>query len=95
MFVSNERCGLANVCKNTLWTGNVSLKIDNGKGAHMSHDKREILKNKKERIALGGGQERIEKQHAKGKLSARERLEYFFDDGSFIELDAFIKNQIP
>ncbi len=59
----------------------------------MSHDKREILKIKKERIALGGGQERIEKQHAKGKLSARERLEYFFDEGSFIELDAFIKNR--
>lgn len=59
----------------------------------MSQDKLEILKNKKERIALGGGQERIEKQHAKGKLSARERLEYFFDEGSFIELDAFIKNR--
>jgi methylmalonyl-CoA decarboxylase subunit alpha len=59
----------------------------------MSQDKREILRNKKERIALGGGQERIDKQHAKGKLSARERLEYFFDEGSFIELDAFVKNR--
>lgn len=59
----------------------------------MSQEKRELLRHKKERIALGGGQERIDKQHAKGKLSARERLEYFFDDGSFIELDAFIKNR--
>lgn len=59
----------------------------------MSQEKRDLLRHKKERIALGGGQERIDKQHAKGKLAARERLEYFFDDGSFIELDAFIKNR--
>lgn len=59
----------------------------------MSADKRELLRKKKEKIALGGGKERIEKQHAKGKLTARERLEYFFDDGTFIELDAFVANR--
>ncbi len=59
----------------------------------MSVEKRLLLKQKKEKIALGGGHERIEKQHAKGKLTARERLEYFFDKGSFIELDAFVKNR--
>lgn len=59
----------------------------------MSQEKREILRHKKERISLGGGKERIEKQHAKGKLTARERLVYFFDEGSFIELDAFVKNR--
>ena len=59
----------------------------------MSQEKRDLLRSKKERIALGGGQERIDKQHAKGKMSARERLECFFDGGSFIELDAFIKNR--
>ncbi|MEE4240736.1 MAG: acyl-CoA carboxylase subunit beta [Desulfopila sp.] len=59
----------------------------------MSVEKRQLLKEKKEKIALGGGHERIEKQHAKGKLTARERLEYFFDEGSFIELDAFVKNR--
>src|SRR5437867_10496032 len=36
---------------------------------------------------LGGGQERIEKQHQEGKLSARERIELLLDPGSFIELD--------
>src|SRR3989475_8926992 len=38
---------------------------------------------------LGGGEERIEKQHAEGKLTARERIELLLDPGSFIELDKF------
>jgi methylmalonyl-CoA decarboxylase alpha subunit len=59
----------------------------------MSIDKREFLRQKKARIALGGGQKRIDKQHAQGKMTARERLEYLFDAGTFIELDAFVKNR--
>ena len=59
----------------------------------MPIDKREYLLEKKQKIALGGGQKRIDKQHAQGKMTARERLEYFFDDGTFIELDAFVKNR--
>jgi propionyl-CoA carboxylase beta chain len=39
---------------------------------------------------LGGGTERIERQHAAGKLTARERLELLLDPGSFVELDAFV-----
>ncbi len=39
---------------------------------------------------LGGGKEKIAAQHAKGKLSARERLSYLFDEGSFVETDAFV-----
>jgi propionyl-CoA carboxylase beta chain len=38
---------------------------------------------------LGGGQERIDKQHQEGKLTARERIDLFLDPGSFIELDKF------
>jgi len=38
---------------------------------------------------LGGGKERVEKQHLEGKLSARERIELLLDPGSFIELDKF------
>ena len=38
---------------------------------------------------LGGGQERVDKQHAEGKLTARERIELLLDPGSFIELDKF------
>jgi acetyl-CoA carboxylase carboxyltransferase component len=42
---------------------------------------------------LGGGQERIEQQHAKGKLTARERLALLLDAGSFIEFDAFVTHR--
>src|SRR5712664_2744516 len=38
---------------------------------------------------LGGGQERIDKQHQEGKLTARERIELLLDPGSFVELDKF------
>src|SRR2546423_6406983 len=39
---------------------------------------------------LGGGQARIDQQHERGKLTARERLELLLDDDSFVELDAFV-----
>jgi propionyl-CoA carboxylase beta chain len=42
---------------------------------------------------LGGGNDRIERQHAAGKLTARERLELLLDDGSFVELDAFVTHR--
>src|SRR5688500_15980537 len=49
----------------------------------------------REEARLGGGQERIDQQHARGKLTARERLELLLDAGSFIELDAFVTNRNP
>jgi propionyl-CoA carboxylase beta chain len=45
------------------------------------------LRDKKELAQLGGGTERIDKEHKKGKLTARERLELLLDAGSFEELD--------
>ncbi len=39
---------------------------------------------------LGGGQTRIDQQHARGKLTARERLDLLLDPGSFVEFDAFV-----
>ena len=59
----------------------------------MSLEKREFLKQKKEKIAQGGGEARVKKQHAQGKMTARERLVHLFDSGTFIETDAFIKNR--
>lgn len=50
-------------------------------------DKIDELRARKERALLGGGTERIESQHEKGKLTARERIDYFLDDGTFQELD--------
>ena len=40
---------------------------------------------------LGGGQARIDQQHARGKLTARERIDLLLDAGSFVELDAFVE----
>ena len=42
---------------------------------------------------LGGGAARVQKQHAAGKLTARERLELLLDPGSFVELDAFVTHR--
>ena len=41
---------------------------------------------------LGGGQDRIERQHAQGKLTARERVDQFLDEGSFEETDALVEH---
>src|SRR5262245_21302457 len=41
---------------------------------------------------LGGGQRRIDNQHAKGKLTARERLEILLDEGSFEEVDMYVEH---
>ena len=52
----------------------------------------ELLK-KKEEAKLGGGKERIKNQHDKGKLTARERIELLVDEGSFEEVDMFVKHR--
>ena len=59
----------------------------------MSINKLEDLRKRRATIEAGGGAKRIEKQHAKGKLSARERIALLFDEGSFVELDAFVKHR--
>lgn len=41
--------------------------------------------------SAGGGEKAIERQHEKGKLTARERLDILLDDGSFVEMDAFVR----
>ncbi|MFQ6117575.1 MAG: acyl-CoA carboxylase subunit beta, partial [Candidatus Bipolaricaulia bacterium] len=48
------------------------------------------LERRRELSRLGGGKERIERQHAQGKLTARERLEILLDEGSFVEIDPFV-----
>ena len=56
-------------------------------------EKIELMHAKKEKILQGGGQKRIDAQHGKGKLTARERIEMFFDEGTFVELDMFVKHR--
>ncbi len=51
------------------------------------------LEAKRKQARLGGGQARIDKQHAKGKLTARERIELLVDEGSFEEYDTFVAHR--
>ena len=51
------------------------------------------LESMRSAALLGGGQARIDQQHERGKLTARERLELLLDDGSFVELDAFVTHR--
>jgi acetyl-CoA carboxylase carboxyltransferase component len=56
-------------------------------------NKIEDLRRRKAELELGGGQKRIDDQHAKGKLTARERLAILFDEGSFVEMDTFVHHR--
>lgn len=53
----------------------------------------EEFKEKKNQLKLGGGKDKIEKQHSIGKLTARERIDILLDEGSFEELDMFVKHR--
>ncbi|MGZ3676331.1 MAG: carboxyl transferase domain-containing protein, partial [Ktedonobacterales bacterium] len=54
-----------------------------------TREKIEELRRLREEASKGGGQKRIEAQHKKGKLTARERLDLLLDPGTFQELDMF------
>ena len=52
-----------------------------------------LLEKKNQEAELGGGEARIAKQHEAGKLTARERVNLFLDEGSFVELDKFVTHR--
>ncbi len=56
-------------------------------------EKIQDLKARQEKVKQGGGAKRIEKQHASGKLTARERIEKLLDPGTFVELDQFVHHR--
>jgi propionyl-CoA carboxylase beta chain len=56
-------------------------------------NKIKLLKQKREEALLGGGQARIESQHKKGKLTARERLHFLIDEGSFQEIGMLVSHR--
>src|SRR6186713_19485 len=57
------------------------------------HDIIQELEAKRSRARLGGGEKRIAAQHAKGKLTARERIELLLDEGTFEEWDMFVEHR--
>nr|WP_319398552.1 acyl-CoA carboxylase subunit beta [uncultured Carboxylicivirga sp.] len=58
-----------------------------------TQDKVKKLIDLRSEAKLGGGEKRIEKQHAQGKMTARERIEMLLDEGSFEELDMFVTHR--
>lgn len=58
------------------------------------NSKIEELRSKREEAILGGGTKKIESQHKKGKLTARERINLLLDEGSFNETDIFCKTSV-
>src|SRR5215469_7328188 len=62
------------------------------RGPTMQHILEELEK-RRARARLGGGKRRIEAQHAKGKLTARERIDLLLDEGSFEEFDMFVEHR--
>src|SRR5574343_1225438 len=57
------------------------------------HDIQQMLEDKRAKARLGGGEKRRAAQHAKGKLTARERIELLFDEGTFEEWDMFVEHR--
>ena len=57
-------------------------------------DKLDILSKLRASVEAGGGQKRIDKQHAGGKYTARERIARLFDEGSFKEIDVFANTEL-
>src|SRR3990172_4845243 len=55
-----------------------------------NQDRLDELQRRKEQAALGGGLRRIEAQHARGKMTARERIEQLVDPGTFEEFDSLV-----
>lgn len=53
----------------------------------------EQLEDRRSQARLGGGQSRIDAQHARGKLTARERIDLLLDEGSFEEFDMFVTHR--
>ena len=56
-------------------------------------EKLELLQQRRAESEQGGGVERVEAQHKKGKMTARERLDVLLDPGSFVELDRFVTHR--
>jgi len=71
------------------------MNIDFNKNEDAMKLKVAELKNKLAKVSLGGGKEKIEKQHKKGKLTARERIDYLIDKKSdFLELGALVADDM-
>ena len=58
-------------------------------------ERREQLEKRKEEAYHAGSERAVQRQHDRGKLTARERVEYLLDEGSFVELDLLARSRNP
>jgi propionyl-CoA carboxylase beta chain len=70
----------------------MASEVSPGTEAVSTRDKIEHLRALREQAREGGGQRRIETQHARGKLTARERLDLLLDPDTFVEIDKFVQH---
>jgi propionyl-CoA carboxylase beta chain len=59
------------------------------------YDKIHELYDKRREVELGGGEDKIDRQHEKGKMTARERIDVLVDEGSFFEINPFMEHRSP
>src|SRR6266702_2739780 len=71
----------------------MASETERGIHASTTRDKIEHLHELREQARLGGGEKRIEAQHAKGKLTARERIDLLIDSSTFVEIDKFVTHR--
>ncbi|MCS5668959.1 MAG: methylmalonyl-CoA carboxyltransferase, partial [Dehalococcoidia bacterium] len=62
-------------------------------GKRQIDEKIDVLDAMRQESQKGGGQDRIDQQHSRGKLTARERLALLMDEGTFEELDRFVTHR--
>ncbi|EUB59289.1 Propionyl-CoA carboxylase beta chain [Echinococcus granulosus] len=84
-MLSRSWCGQLSLVNRLLLRTTVS-------GWERLYEVKKEIKKKREHVLLGGGQKRIDAQHKRGKLTARERIDILLDDNSFTEYDAFMEH---
>ncbi len=75
-------------------SGGVQVTSDNLASGNRAIDQKiETLNEMRQQAQKGGGQQRIDAQHGRGKLTARERLAKLMDEGTFEEMDSFVTHR--
>jgi propionyl-CoA carboxylase beta chain len=83
----------ANLRESASVTALSQLSCARSEGEDAMKDILNELESRRAKARLGGGQRRIDAQHSKGKLTARERIELLLDEGSFEEFDMFVAHR--
>ncbi len=83
-----------NTLKIKVFERQTNRAIEKGEGKMTWNEAILDLDERRKKASLGGGRARIEAQHKKGKLTARERIEVLLDPGSFVEVDDMIESRI-